>query len=86
MYLKITSNDEQVYAIPAVNLAGLLDRGVDSMECSMTLSKRLRCCRMENSSELTQPSTAIRMFDMAIKEDSNVQPITCYSTYLSALC
>lgn len=42
MYLEITTYDEKIYAIPAMYLAGLLDRGVDGMERAMTLDNHVR--------------------------------------------
>lgn len=61
MYLEIATNDEKIYAIPAVNLAGLLDRGVDGMERAMTLDNQVRFGTIESINGPTQPSTAIRM-------------------------
>lgn len=36
--LEVTANDEEVYAIPAVDLTRLFDRGIDGMKSTMTLS------------------------------------------------
>lgn len=41
LYLKVSANDEQVDSIPPINLAGLLDRGVDAVKSPVTLDEEL---------------------------------------------
>ncbi len=60
MDLEVAPNDEEVNALPMVDLTGLLDGGVDSVEGTMTLTLRQLGTPIARQS-LTQPSTAMRI-------------------------
>lgn len=37
LYLKVTANDQEIYAIPPIELASLLDGGVNGIKRAMSL-------------------------------------------------
>ncbi len=60
MDLEVAPNDEEVNALPMVDLTGLLNGGVDSVESAMTLTLR-QLDTLIARQRLTQPSTAMRI-------------------------
>lgn len=37
VYLEISTNDQEIYPIPIVELTGLFNRSIDRIECTMSL-------------------------------------------------
>lgn len=59
--LEVSTDDEEVNAIPSLNIARLLNRGIDGMKRPMALGKPMSLGTVGESKYRTQPSIAMRI-------------------------